>query len=391
MVGKIVRTVCFFLVVTFCGAAAGVLARFALLSEPFFPVRAEVGDENSSYSEEDGSASDLATAAHLGVNHDQVKKSFRDVIDEANQRTVRVRVGGHQVALGTVVGKNGWILTKASELCDEVTCVLPGGKSYPAEIMAEDRESDLALLRIPCQDLPVAEFVSTKLPRGSWLAVPGGAGDYPLVIGVVATSPREIEAERAMLGIELEDSADGPFVNRVLEKSTAAKIGLKNGDVVKNVNGKDMLSREELVGLIRSLKEGDQIKLQIVRDGGSKSIKARLGGASELMQALEGLDGFERGPTSQRRSGFSHVIQHDCVLLPRQCGGPLVDLDGQIIGVNIARAGRIATYALPSEIVRERLAVLKAEARQKMAQESVPNSAAPAPSGNQGIGGGGGE
>jgi serine protease Do len=391
MVGRIVRTVCFFLVVTFCGAAAGVLARFALLSEPFFPVRAESGEETAFTSDEDGSASDLATAAHLGVNHDQVKKSFRDVVDKANRSTVRVRVDDHQVALGTIVGKNGWILTKASELSAEIICVLPGGKSYPAEIMAEDSESDLALLRIPCQDLQAAEFKSVQLPRGSWLAVPSGVGDYPLVIGVVATTPREIEAERAMLGIELEDSEDGPFVNRVLEKSTAAKIGLKNGDVVKNVNGKDMLSREELVGFIRSLKEGDKIRLQIVRDGGSKTIKARLGGASDLMQAIEGLDGFERGPTSQRRSGFARVIQHDCVLLPRQCGGPLVDVDGQIIGVNIARAGRIATYALPSEVVRERLAVLKEAARLKIAQETVPAGTTPASADNPRFGGGGGE
>lgn len=392
MVGNIVRTVSFFLVVTFCGAAAGVLARFALLSEPFFlPVRGESGEETTfGMDDEDGSASDLATAAHLGVNHDQVKKSFREVIENANRSTVRVRVDGQQVALGTIVGKNGWILTKSSELGGDITCVLPGGKSYPAQIMAEDSEADLALLRIAMQDLPTAEFVSADLPRGSWLAVPGGSSDYPLVIGVVATAAREIEAERAMLGIELEDSPDGPFVNRVLQKSTAARIGLRSGDVVKSVNGRDMSNRNELIGLIRSLREGDQICMRIVRNKETKDVKARLGGATELMQAIDGLDGFERGPTSQRRSGFSSVIQHDCVLLPRQCGGPLVDLDGKIIGVNIARAGRIATYALPSQIVRERLAFLKSQARERIAQE-MPESLTPATAEPDGVREGGGE
>ena len=31
-----------------------------------------------------------------------------------------------------------------------------------------------------------------------------------------------------------------------------------------------------------------------------------------------------------------------------QCGGPLVDLDGRAVGLNIARADRTATYAIPA-------------------------------------------
>src|SRR5262249_11927645 len=41
------------------------------------------------------------------------------------------------------------------------------------------------------------------------------------------------------------------------------------------------------------------------------------------------------------------------------CGGPLVDLDGKTVGINIARAGRTETYAIPSEEVQALLADLK--------------------------------
>src|SRR5205823_9776883 len=58
---------------------------------------------------------------------------------------------------------------------------------------------------------------------------------------------------------------------------------------------------------------------------------------------------------SDRRGGFPAILQHDTVLKPAECGGPLVDLDGKAVGINIARAGRVETYALPSENV---LAVL---------------------------------
>jgi S1-C subfamily serine protease len=68
------------------------------------------------------------------------------------------------------------------------------------------------------------------------------------------------------------------------------------------------------------------------------------------------------GDVSLRSEGFEQAIEHDTVLEPWQCGGPLVDLDGNAIGLNIARASRVATYALPGSLAREILAKLKAKA-----------------------------
>ena len=65
---------------------------------------------------------------------------------------------------------------------------------------------------------------------------------------------------------------------------------------------------------------------------------------------------------SLRSGGFDEVIEHDTVLEPRQCGGPLVNLDGRAIGLNIARASRVATYALPASLARQILAKLKSKA-----------------------------
>ena len=58
---------------------------------------------------------------------------------------------------------------------------------------------------------------------------------------------------------------------------------------------------------------------------------------------------------SNRRGGFPKILQHDTVIKPADCGGPLVDLDGKVVGINIARAGRSESYAIPSEAVRELL------------------------------------
>jgi serine protease Do len=65
------------------------------------------------------------------------------------------------------------------------------------------------------------------------------------------------------------------------------------------------------------------------------------------------------GPLSDRRTDFASALQHDSVLLPSQCGGPLVGLDGKVAGINVARAGRVESYAIPAATVGPLLAELK--------------------------------
>jgi serine protease Do len=49
-------------------------------------------------------------------------------------------------------------------------------------------------------------------------------------------------------------------------------------------------------------------------------------------------------------------------LQPWLCGGPLVNLDGKAVGLNIARAGRVTTYALPAKLVKKILKNLQSKA-----------------------------
>ena len=69
------------------------------------------------------------------------------------------------------------------------------------------------------------------------------------------------------------------------------------------------------------------------------------------------------GEVSQRAEGFEQAIEHDTVLQPWLCGGPLVNLDGKAIGLNIARASRVTTYALPARLVKQILDNLKTRSK----------------------------
>lgn len=65
------------------------------------------------------------------------------------------------------------------------------------------------------------------------------------------------------------------------------------------------------------------------------------------------------GPWSRRRFDFGTVITHDTVLDPGQCGGPLISLGGKLIGINISRSLRVASFAIPidevAKMVRRKL------------------------------------
>ena len=99
----------------------------------------------------------------------------------------------------------------------------------------------------------------------------------------------------------------------------------------------------------QSLKFG---KLTVTRDDTNLEITAKLGRRADLDIENSDFQSFLGGDLSVRRTGFPTVLQHDTFLLPQHCGGPIVDLDGRVVGINIARAERIASYALPAKEIQ---------------------------------------
>ena len=94
-------------------------------------------------------------------------------------------------------------------------------------------------------------------------------------------------------------------------------------------------------------------------------------------------DRWGGGPYSKRRFGFGLTLVHDSVLNPENCGGPLVGLQGELLGVNIARSMRVASLAIGSDDVLKfvkshqphaklRLASLE-DANLKLARISTPS------------------
>jgi serine protease Do len=278
-----------------------------------------------------------------------------------------------QIALGIVVHPAGFVLTKASEVTTgRLECILPDRRRLPARRVSSRDDLDLAILKVPAEKLPVVEWSESSAPDvGSWLATPNIDGE-PAAIGVVSTAVQQIPPPLPVLGVGLGTIEGGVLVTGVGPGTGAARAGLRPGDVITKVNGRAAQSPSSLTEMIRRLFPGDRVTLMVVRAGETMNMTATLGdrsraGQQEQAELMDSLG----GPLSRRRAGFASVLQHDTVLRPRDCGGPVVDLDGKVVGVNIARASRVATYALPSSLVRPAMAEMLTQGLAGAAEQPV--------------------
>ncbi|MDZ4820212.1 MAG: PDZ domain-containing protein [Planctomycetota bacterium] len=318
----------------------------------------------------------------IGRNHTKVKEAFLGVVAKANESTVQILCDDQLAALGTVVGRNGYILTKASELTGKIACRLRDGRKLEAQLVSSHSATDLALLKVEATGLKEIQWASPEVPAiGSFLATASPRDDV-LSIGVVSVAPRKIPAASGVLGIAVGQADTGPCVDQVLEGSSAEKAGLQTNDIITQINQRNVNTRDELIDTIGEYLPGDRIELHVVRGEQPLKIAAMLGtrsgdGRREFQNRLG-------GELSERRGGFEQALQHDTILQPRECGGPIVDLDGRVVGINIARAERVASLALPSEVVLRVLPKLKADAiaqqgksRAPVAGENLKNKATP--------------
>lgn len=152
-----------------------------------------------------------------------------------------------------------------------------------------------------------------------------------------------------MLGIQLSAVHQGPLVENVVVGSGADRAGIRQGDVIIRIEGKEVETRQEVLNFLMTLQAGKKITVDVNRDSKSMSFEAQMMDLTNVM--LDPTELEVNGSISARSTGFREVIEHDSVLAPQHCGGPIVDVDGHVVGLNIARAGRVSCYALRSKTV----------------------------------------
>lgn len=320
----------------------------------------------------------LAQATPNWINNNRARTSIASRDSSAMMRlvnplsesvascVVQVFSGGRVVSLGTIVSEDGYLLTKRSELNgDPITVRVPSGQKINARVAAQTRSNDLALLKIEGGDestwqVKPAIFVTTEPPTGNFLISPGRSGST-IGVGVLGVASRHVE-HRGRLGVNFYEAPSGPvMVRRVHPASGADNAGLQDGDRILKINGFQMLGSQAAINKLGTMYPGDVVRLTIIRGDDTIELDAQM--SDQVMLTESKNDAKVNGPRNLRLSGFDSVIQHDTVLAPNQCGGPLLDSQGNVVGINIARAGRVVSYALPSSLVTAEIISLLEQAR----------------------------
>ncbi|MDW8242692.1 MAG: PDZ domain-containing protein [Thermogemmata sp.] len=309
-------------------------------------------------------------------NNSRLLTPFRSVVEPVRDSTVRIRINNQDVALGAIVSADGYILTKASELMrgkGEITVRFSDGTEYPAQVVGTHRETDLAMLRVHVRDLKPLQFGdSRRVKPGAWVAAVDIRSE-PVAVGIVSAAtrqPTKSDAQidnlnRGYLGIMMnsDDPTDemgqviGAKITQVIRDSAAAKAGLKEGDIIIAVNGKRTPGRQALRDALENSRPGDKVTITYLRNGKEATVEATLKSPSEIDRSE--IQNRLGGELSGRRTGFPMILQTDMFLRPSDCGGPVVDLDGNVLGLCIARAGRVETHVLPGEIITPLIPLLK--------------------------------
>ena len=135
----------------------------------------------------------------------------------------RRRRDGQSLGSGFIVSKDGYILTNHHVIAgaDEVIVRMSNRKEYDARVIGSDEASDIAVLKVEAEELPILEFGdSDKLKVGEWvLAIGSPFGfDQSVTAGIVSAKGRSLPSDNYVPFIQTDvainpGNSGGPLFN----------------------------------------------------------------------------------------------------------------------------------------------------------------------------------
>jgi S1-C subfamily serine protease len=265
---------------------------------------------------------------------------------------------GRPMITATWLGEDGYLLTKASEVprMEHVRLQTSDGHLLELREVRRDAALDLVLAQVKGQShlAGVTKLVpASPVKFGQWLAAPVQGGQE-FCIGVLSAQRRKIPGMGAAIGVRMDDKsaggkAGGVRIIGIAEDSPAALAGLRADDILLELAGKRIAKYKQVHDIISGRQPGEEIDVRFRRDGKEDKVSIRLASKTKILANWDGED-FANGGISIRTDSFAQVLQHDLPLGPRDMGSPLFNLEGHLVGINIARVDRVTTFALPAEL-----------------------------------------
>lgn len=194
------------------------------------------------------SASDFRTAVRFVA--EQVKPAVVQITNEQTQvgmsnQAFTVPAG---VGSGVIYDAQGHILTNnhVIEGAQSLLISLPDGRSFPGKLIGADPQTDLAVVQVTGNNLPVAQLGdSSQLQVGDWVVAIGNAlalnGGPTVTAGVVSALGRAVQEPGSQSGGQsqgapLAGQGQGPFLLDAIQTDTPINPG-NSGGPLANLDG----------------------------------------------------------------------------------------------------------------------------------------------------------
>ncbi len=309
-------------------------------------------------------------SGELRMNGKQVEAAFEAQRAILQQSSAVIYQARRSIGYGVIMSPDGYILTKRSELFEldaktkkstlkeNLNVIINAQRFATVTLLASDVEWDLAILKVDTENLtPITWADSTEIEQGTWVVTNGSTTKKRRRVnaGIISAHAREIKGDiPVMLGVGLKDKEDGSGVEilQVVKDSGAETAGILKGDIIKKFDSVDVAKREQIIDIIREKQPGDFVEVEFLRKDKILKQKMELKPRKEIQgdaKQPQNRNDQMSGDYSERRNSFPMALQHDIDQIPRQTGGPLLNLAGKAVGINIARANRAESFAIPAK------------------------------------------
>lgn len=279
-----------------------------------------------------------------------------EVPQQKSVLTLTSIIDGKQQAIAATIWKEAkegtWLISKSSCVGEKIAI---GNTGAPVVVVKRSKELDLVLL-----------FVKEKI-RGHLAVIVPDQNEAPVTgtsitgllpegkpkYGVVSSSLVELIAmySAGYFGASFEDRDSVVLVEGLDPGGPGRKAGLTEGDRIITINGVVAKSSKELITELKKFAPQNKILVAVQREGNLLQKEVTLG--TRQNPNPNHLAEMFKGGKSERRDGFRQVWLSDIHLEAAECGSPVFDGTGKLLGIGIARFSRSATVVMPVHLIKK--------------------------------------
>lgn len=260
--------------------------------------------------------------------------------------------------LGTLLAINGktYVLSKSSMVGDVCSVGIDKDKVEHATVIKREVATDLVLLGIENKHKggikleSISKDTLTFDDLGELLISPNPNDEGKLsVLGTTRFRLKPISSS-GYFGAGVEIKEKKVFFNSVNANSPASAAKISVGSELVSINGLPITDIPSYISTVQSYSPGDVLTFVTRSNERADTLAVKLG-IRPMATSSHVAERFTDGK-SIRRDGFPDAFAHDATLKPAACGGPVFDIKGRFVGVNIARLSRTSSIAIPAHAVR---------------------------------------